>query len=192
MSLILGILAQSGGAAVAASSYESIATITGNTSGTITFTSIPQTYKHLQLRCILRTVNSSYTFLNYNIRVGNGSIDTGSNYTYHRLYGTGSGSGSSDGGANQSAGLLAATSTGSPDYYFAPTILDILDYSSTNKYKTMRSLGGYDLNGSGGVYFQSFLWMNNSGIDTMQFNVGGASPETVGASHFALYGIKGV
>jgi hypothetical protein len=188
---ILGVLASAITGNLVTSSYESIATITGNTSGTITFTSIPQTYKHLQLRSILRTVNSSYTNLNYNLRVGNGSIDTGSNYAFTRLYGTGSGSAYSDGDANQSAGLLTATSTGSPNYYFATTVLDILDYSNTNKYKTMRSLSGFDLNGSGGVYFQSFLWMNNSGIDTMQFNVGGGSPQTDGASHFALYGIKG-
>ena len=90
MSLILGIL-DSGGVAASTSSYESIASITP-TAGTINilFSSIPSTYKHLQLRCIVRgnwsggagpyTSPAEITF----------NSDTGANYASHRLTGNGS------------------------------------------------------------------------------------------------------
>jgi hypothetical protein len=185
---ILGIIASQNYPRIT-SSYESIATITGNTSATITFSSIPQTFKHLQLRCIIRSGVSGYPTLNYNLRLGNGSIDSGSNYTYHRLYGNGS-SAASDGDGSQAAGLLFATAGSAGSGMFAPSIVDILDYTDTNKFKTMRSLSGADLNGSGNVFFQSFLWRSTNAVDTMQFSVGG-SGGTDAYSHFALYGIKG-
>ena len=170
-------------------SYESIATVTGNTSSTITFSNIPQGFKHLQLRCIVRGTAGGYSLLNYNLRVGNGSIDSGSNYTYHRLFGDGS-SVTSDGNPNDSAGLLLASSSGASANIFATSIVDILDYSSTTKFKTMRSLSGLELNGSGSIFFQSFLWRGTSAINTMEFSIGGGAG-TDANSHFALYGIKG-
>lgn len=190
MPILLGILASSAEAAGAANSYDSIATVTGNTSSTITFSNISQDYKHLQLRCILRSDVSGYSTLNYTLRVGNGSIDSGSNYTYHRLYGNGS-SASADGSANESGGLLFATASTAAANIFSTTVLDILDYTNTNKYKTMRSLSGADLNGSGNVFLQSFLWRSTSAINTMSFILGGAGVSTDSYSHFALYGIKG-
>jgi hypothetical protein len=174
-------------------SYESIATITSNTSGTITFSNIPQGFKHLQLRTNVRSVVSGYSGLNYNLRVGNGSIDSGSNYTYHRLFGNGA-TANADGGPNETAGLLWATASNAGANMFAPSIVDILDYTNTTKFKTMRSLSGSSINSGGNsgsfVWFQSFLWRSTSAINTIEFSVGGGGT-TNANSHFALYGIKG-
>jgi hypothetical protein len=138
------------------SSYESIATVTVGSGGQadIEFTSIPSTYTHLQIRGIARTANAS-TYGGLRLQVGNGSIDTASNYNSHDLYGDGS-SVSSSGSANRTnifAPEIPAASLGSN--IFGVAVIDILDYNNTNKYKTTRSLGGSDGNGSGYAFFTS-------------------------------------
>ena len=76
-----------GNAAVIPPSYESIATASGTgSSGTITFSSIPSIYTHLQIRAIGR---NSYPSSQTNVRFNS---DTGSNYANHMLYTDGSSS----------------------------------------------------------------------------------------------------
>lgn len=187
MTPIIGILA-SATTAGQLGSFESIATVTANTTSTVTFSNIPSTYQHLQIRAIARGVFNG-TFSNMNLRVGNGSVDTGSNYTYHRLIGNGT-SATADGAANQTAGLfgIAGTDAGANTFYVS--VVDILDYDNTNKFKTIRSLSGIDNNGNGTIYLQSFLWRSSSAITTIELTLGGAATINTN-SHFALYGIKG-
>jgi hypothetical protein len=173
------------------SSYESIATVSVGSGGTstITFSSIPSTYKHLQIRSINQVSYGSNTYGGLNLRLGNGSVDTGSNYAYHFLRGDGS-SASAGAGANPSdfisSGItrLASSDTNT----FATVIIDILDYGSTSKAKTIRCLTGVDANGSGYVGMQSGLWTGTSAINTIRLysNDGNLSAN----SRFALYGIK--
>jgi hypothetical protein len=170
-------------------SYVSIATANGTgSSGTISFTGIPSTYSHLQLRSIGRGTQSG-TFTNMTLRVGNGSIDSGSNYTYHRLFGSGS-SITGDGAANQTSGLFGITGTGSGSNVYYTSVIDFIDYKDTNKFKTIKSLDGYDNNGDGYIFFQSFLWRSTSAITNIEITLGGGQSITT-ASQFALYGIKG-
>jgi hypothetical protein len=82
-------------------------------------------------------------------------------------------------------GLAAAASSTSNTY--GVFIIDILDYANTNKYKTVRTLGGYDANGSGVVSLRSNSWRNTSAITSVKFYTGGTTSD----SRFALYGIKG-
>ena len=67
-----------------------IATTTLSTgAATVDFGSIPADYTHLQIRVMTQdTRNTPVNRLS--IRVGNGSIDTGSNYSYHYVQGNGS------------------------------------------------------------------------------------------------------
>ncbi|NCU72421.1 MAG: hypothetical protein EBY66_05360 [Candidatus Fonsibacter lacus] len=71
---------------------------------------------------------------------------------------------------------------------FGTTVVDILDYANTNKYKTFRSLMGIDNNGSGSIRLRSGLWMSTSAITAIKM-----TPSTSGSfqqySSFALYGI---
>ena len=186
MTPIIGITASSITASTLGN-FESIATVTANTTSTVTFSNIPTTYTHLQLRTIGRGTQSG-NFTNMTLRVGNGSIDSGSNYTYHRLFGDGSAV-TADGAANQTEGLLGITGSSAGSNTFFANIIDILDYSNGNKFKTFRSLSGFDNNGSGSVFFQSFLWRSTSAINTLEVTLGGGQTLNTN-SHFALYGIK--
>ncbi len=78
-----------GNPAVTPPSYESIATASGNgSSATITFSSIPSTYTHLQIRAITRDTSALNDSYGAKLKINS---DTGSNYTSHYLLGTGSG-----------------------------------------------------------------------------------------------------
>ncbi len=166
--------------------FESIATASGNgTDFEITFSSIPSTFTHLQIRCFAR------------VTVGGGAInlringDTGTNYTRHRLIGSGSGNGSSTGDVSQTqipvlgnAGLPTASDT------YGVAIYDILDYTNTNKYTTVRVLAGQDSNGSGGVDYTSGLWLNTAVISSLTFKTNNSGEPFTTATRFFLYGIR--
>jgi hypothetical protein len=187
MSPILGILASANYPRVT-NSYESIATVTVGSGGSsaISFTSIPQTYTHLQLRAIGRSTGSDaagYWQVKINSDTG------GTNYTEHYIAADGStvsASGAGDVGI-ASYGVMAGGTASSG--VFGANVLDILDYSNTNKYKTLRYLSGYDNNGSGRMRYGSNLWKNTNAItqlDIKEYFSGYAQ-----YSSFALYGIKG-
>jgi hypothetical protein len=86
---ILGIIASSKLGAPAGA-FESIATAVGTGSNTtITFSSIPATFKHLQVRMLAKdTHNGGGALVRYTPLVING--DTGANYTRHNINGDGS------------------------------------------------------------------------------------------------------
>ena len=165
-----------------------IAMVEVNSSGasSIVFSSIPATYKHLQVRILSRDARSA-SLNNVHMRV-NG--DTGANYTYHTIYGDGS-TVTSDGGTGSTvtdyiyepSALVTAS-------VFGTSIFDILDYTSTTKNKTIRMIGGYDANGAGRVNLTSSLWLNTSAITSLTF-LNSSNNNFVQYSHFALYGIKG-
>jgi hypothetical protein len=174
-----------GGVTPVVGDYESIATAIGTgSSGTITFGSIPSGYKHLQIRSIQRVVSgNAYMKVQFN-------SDTGANYTYHQVFGLGSGSASADAGTSQTGAAAITVTAGSlAANIYAVSVIDILDYGNTNKYKTLRALDGMDANGSGQVILNSGLWLNTAAINSISL-VASASSFTT-ASHFALYGIKG-
>jgi hypothetical protein len=180
--LILGIIASSITGNLVTTSYESIATVTVGGAGTSTFdfTSIPSTYKHLQLRIICKSSGGSQVSLRFN-------SDTASNYSEHQLVGDGS-SATAYGGANTSLAPQGQTATTSNT--FGAFIIDILDYGSTSKYKTVRGLNGADMNGSGQIGLYSNLWRSTSAItDITVLADSGKSFDQY--SSFALYGIKG-
>jgi hypothetical protein len=75
---------------------------------------------------------------------------------------------------------------------FAGAVIDVLDYASTNKYKTFRSLSGVDLNGSGLVgLFSGFLYSNTNAISNITLYANAGADNFAQHSQFALYGIKG-
>ena len=185
---LIGIIASSGGVAT---SYESIATVTVGAGGasSITFSSIPSTYQHLQIRGIARS-NRSGVSVDY-AKVAFNS-DSGANYSDHALYGNG---GSALAQSATSANFIrlnrfAATTAGSNT--FGAIVIDILDYANTSKYKTLRSLGGIDDNAGAvaEIWLCSGLWMNTSATNSVTITVGGGTNWTEYSS-FALYGIKG-
>lgn len=177
-------------------SYDSIATVTVGSGGTsvITFSSIPSTYKHLQIRGIGRASTSQSATALADIRV-RFNEDGNTNYARHRLLADG-GSVSVGTATDQdqipfSSVLPRSTSAGG---IFGSFVIDILDYQNTNKYKTVKFFGGGDLNGSGGIIsLQSALWRSNNAISSMTFTFETDSNPNPNAqySKIALYGIKG-
>ena len=170
-------------------SYDALATVTVPSGGTtgITFAGIPQGYKHLQIRAIARTTDSSYNQLKVRY---NG--DTSANYSSHILEGDGSATGAiaytgATNGVQMWMGLQSGT--GQTAGVFGANILDVLDYSNVNKNKTTRSLAGTDGNGSGYVWFSSGLWMSTSAVNSITFTTEGGN-NFAQYSSFSLYGVK--
>lgn len=161
-------------------SYESIATLSGNGSSTsLTFTSIPSTYKHLQIRALGR--NSS-GYIRFN-------SDTGANYARHWIRGSGAAVSANSGTSQTEAFAFEFPDNTDTANIYGAGIVDILDYADTNKRKTIRSLTGTDKNGSGSIYFFSGLWMNTAAITSITIYSPANAPTT--DTKFALYGIKG-
>ena len=176
------------------SSYESIATAVGTgSSGTITFSSIPATYTHLQLRWIAQDTRATYADDDFNLRF-NG--DSSANYSWHNIYGNGA---SYNVYVGSSANLIVCRN-GSGSTAISTTmgvgIIDILDYASTSKNKTTRFIGGDDVNGTvagygGNAVFGSGQWLNSStAINSISITNGQLINWTTLTS-ISLYGIKG-
>ena len=185
MSPILGIWASQNYPRIT-NSYESIATVTVGAGGASSadFTSIPQTYKHLQLRWISNSNDA-------NVRVNFNSDSSTSNYAFHLLRGSGSVATSAayPSSSGNSTIFVNSGSYSGGSNIFGVGVVDILDYTNTNKYKVSRGLGGYESNNSSDSYitFQSSLWMNTSAITSISLISGTINQY----SKFALYGIKG-
>jgi hypothetical protein len=175
------------------SSFESIATLTaagGETS--LTFSSIPSTYKHLQIRGIGRlsgtTEGYGYSYIRFN---------SGPQATHALLvHGT-------------TVTLDAATSTNyqipnamapsnAPTGTYGALIIDIHDYASTTKLKTARGFSGYNTNGAALTYYHGVglssalaTGLGTSALTSVAITSGPFGETFVAGSTYALYGIKG-
>ncbi len=191
MSPILGIIASSISFSKIVGDYESISTVTVGVGGqaTISFTSIPSTYKHLQIRGIAKSNRAVYVE-DLGMRFNS---DTATNYSSHRLYGEGSGTPFSDAESTRNRMNIAQIAGGTVNNSsgFGGLVIDVLDYASTSKSKTVRVLSGYDDNGQGIIEFASGAWYNSStAVSSITFLplFGNTISQN---SQFALYGIKG-
>lgn len=162
-------------------------TATSNTA-TVTFSDIPQSYEHLQIRGILKDNTNSTGATNIEMRFNS---DTGSNYTRHYLRGTRSAADAGGGGGENKLTVGTAIQGGATlANRFGSMIVDILDYTNTNKYTTVRALTGQDSNGAGtfGIWLQSGVWLNTAAITNI--SLFSSSSNIAQYSSFALYGIK--
>ncbi len=179
-------------AAGAPGAFESIATATGSGQTSVTFSSIPSTYKHLQIRIIARDNSGNGG--------GSGALrlrfngDTSSVYDRHHLSGNGSSpSVGSDINSNDFSldALMMGGGTGANIYGVG--ILDIIDYASTTKNKTLRLINGNNTNNTFGNEFirlQSGSWRNTSAISSIELYISNGSGYETG-TRISLYGIKG-
>ena len=168
--------------------FESIATTTVGSGGIadVTFSSIPATYTHLQLRGIARTNRADS---NQDAVVVRFNSDTGNNYSRHYLLGNGSAASSSATTSTDKIMMNGFTNVASLASAFGGFILDILDYKKTNKYKTTRQLSAREDNSTGNVWFESGNWRNTNAITSIVLtpNIGTLFDQY---SSFALYGVK--
>lgn len=163
--------------------YEPIATTTlGSATATVTFSSIPSTYTDLVL-IATGTTGASGTTTKTN--VGNGSIDTGANYSVTRFAGTGSAA-ASDRITNETYCYnewYANWSNASQ----ATTIVHFLNYANTTTYKTFLMRGN---NVAAGVDTTVGLWRSTSAINTIQFAARNVGTVLNTGTTVTLYGIK--
>lgn len=163
--------------------------ISGTSTTSITFSNIPQTFTHLELRGSFNANNApsgNSAYMGFN---GDGA----SNYNWHYLLG--SGSAVSSGNGVPSTSLLFAnypTASISSTSFFGSSITMIYDYSNTNKNKTIRTVSGYDTNTSNvqAVWENSGYWANTSAINSITISVIGSGNYFIAGSKFTLYGIN--
>jgi len=161
--------------------YDSLAAVTlSSAASSITFSGIPSGYKHLEIRGVC---SNAYGSGNSNVSMYLNGDTTTSNYYSHYLYGTGASAGS----AASATSLFTFEASGQSTYP-STFIFDLLDYSNVNKYKTTKTLSGYDANGSGLVSLTSALWKNTSVVTSLQFVAQDGNWNS--GSTFALYGVK--
>lgn len=167
--------------------FESIATISvTSTSTVLTFSSIPTTYQHLQLRVYART--------DYASNGRNGTMwfnqDSGgtTNYTDQYVFTNGASVfGSNDLNASNAyiPNLIGGTNTSDS---YGNNVIYFMDYANTNKYKTVWGHMG-EFNTFTGI--RGTVWESTSAITRIDMGIesGGAAGYVPGTI-MALYGIK--
>lgn len=198
MPFSLGFWAAAGGGAVLpADAFELISTtLLSSTTSSVTFSSIPQTYKHLQIRWTGRNnvswgsdggstvywmqVNgsSSAVYSTHNLRGEYSSVSSASNssLTYSRFLGS-------------------LANAFSPSNAFTGGVVDILDYTNSSTNKTLKSMAGY-VSGSpeyGGLHVASSAFNTTGAVTSLTVGAGNTpgSYNFISGSRFSLYGIKG-
>jgi len=162
---------------MATNTYVALDKVTvGTATASVTFSSIPATYTDL---VIVVNGNESATFDGVLMQVGNGTIDTGSNYSVTRLRGNGStaSSGRDTSATSMNIGLVDSAS-------MSINIFQFMNYANTTTYKTILSRG----NATGNMLQAAVgLWRSTTAITTIKITAGGGNWNV--GSTFSLYGI---
>jgi len=144
----------------AGATYEPIATQTlSSATSNITFTSISSAYTDLILIVVPKTSTGDYLRL----RVGNGSIDTGSNYSQTDLVGNGSSAGSYGYTGNNRLSIQVESTIPTAQFE-ANTIIHLQNYRNSTTYKSMLWRTN---KASGAVEACVGLWRSTSAINTI-------------------------
>jgi hypothetical protein len=169
--------------------YEPIATTTlSSATSAVSFTSIPSTYTDLAITIYAKGSTSSHLYA----RWGNGSYDSGTNYSNTGLY---TRTTSNDYGVERNTndtyarltpftyGVPSATST------FGTTLVHLQNYSNTNIFKSAISRGASVGSGSyAGAEVAVFQWRSTSAINQIQFSLASGNLDT--GTTITIYGIK--
>lgn len=155
----------------------------GSATATVTFSSIPSTYTDLLL--VFSGTMTSADYVQF--QVGNGSVDTGSNYSNTALKGNGSSASSSR--ASNSTNIFTAEPMNTNQNNL---IINFQDYSNTTTHKTtlMRSNTPLTDGGAAGSTSATVgLWRSTSAINTIKMYTYAGQTFATGCT-FRLYGIQ--
>jgi len=183
MLIPLGFFAASGGAA---GSFDLLETVSlSSSAASVTFSNLgtyASIYRHLQIRHTSRgDVDSGTLFATFN-GVG------GTSYAAHRLLGDGSSVASSAFTSRANMFFGANGSSDNSANIFAAGVLDILDFASTTKNTTIRSISGNAGNFSRNVTLTSSLFNSTAAVTSI--TIAGNLGNLVAGSRFSLYGVK--
>jgi hypothetical protein len=180
--------AGAGGGGGGVPAYEQIATtLVSSGQSSIVFSSIPQDYKHLQLRYVTKPTTLTYVSNTYLQPNGSTNFNNG---WIHILQGNGS-SASSNNISNRTSSTSFVNPGNGISGSFTAGITDILDYTSTSKNKVYRTLAGMHDSASDAklITLQSSNVVTLSAITSLTFTIDGGTIAV--GSRFSLYGIKG-
>ena len=170
----------------AGSTYTPIATTTlGSAAADVTFSSISGSYTDLVL---VSNYAGSVNDVGFDLRVGNSSLDTGTNYSRTVLNGDGTSAQSSRSTSQSSIGLVYnygnSTTLNKPNFQ----ITNLMNYSNTTTYKSIliRSRGTRDNDATDTTAIVG-LWRSTSAINIIRIYP--ASGNILAGSTFTLYGI---
>ena len=164
------------------------ATVSNTTTTSITFSSIPSTYKHLRVISYWsdsNTANNTWLYTTFN-------GDTGSNYDWHRMYGNGDNiPPQASAGANAVYAVTGSDNQGNADYWAGADMI-IPNYTGDGN----KSIQGYSFQNRGSSSLGIVLnwtseWRNTSAITSMTITADATQPYFRQGSKFGLYGIKG-
>jgi hypothetical protein len=167
----------------------SSAIVTSGGTSSVVFSSIPNTYSHLQLVIVGRSDRgSSAPGDAFKIQF-NG--DTSASYHYGEMNGNGSGSPTASKALSiNNCYIDYFPAVASTSLYQGVAIIEIIDYKNTTKHKQLQSNSGMSVQGGNMTcYFDTNTWASTSAINqiTITANVGA----TISAdSRISLYGIK--
>ena len=171
--------------------YESIAStsLTSANASSISFTSIPATYKNLEVRGVLRAGASS-TQQTLFIRLNN---DSAANYADFLFTANGSTTSSTGRATQTEIEYYNFPGNSATANVYAPTVITINDYANTNKYKAVRCLSGFDTGGGTAgstIHMAGGYWRSTSAVSQIDifFQI---TPTILQYSELALYGVKG-
>lgn len=175
-----------------APAFDSIQTITGDgTSSIVTFSNIPQGYKDLQIRHMIRSTATNNGVGYYSLRFNS---DTSSSYNYGYIIGTRTGQGGSHFATQTNIYLnYVSYSAANTAGHMGPGIIDISNYSSSTLFKSLVKFGGADRAESSGTASQTDIsagvWRSTSPVTSISLIL--ASGNFHQTSVISLYGIKG-
>lgn len=152
----------------------------GSATASVTFGSIPSTFRDLRL-----VIQGGATSGAENLRMTINSDTTYGNYSWVRMSGSGSSASSSTTPGDDGYGGSRRVNT---QGYFAAdlnnvTILDIMDYKSTDKHKTYLSRAN-----TPGVDAMAIRWASTAAITSLMFDLAAGTTLRSGST-FALYGV---
>jgi hypothetical protein len=188
--MLLGIL-NSQAAGGGGGAFDLLETTTLSTSASsVTFSGLGaySDYKHLQIRSVARSDFGSVVSGALRVRF---SGDSGSNYVkYHRLAGNGSSVSSNGELTGTSLELYHVPGANADSGVFNSMVMDILDFNSTSKFKTARTMiGSYSSSTSRFVHLMSGLYMSTSAITSTTFTLSSGA-NFIAGTRFSLIGIK--
>ena len=184
--MLLGILnSQAAGGGGAAFDLLETTTLTSSASS-VTFSGLDaySDYKHLQVRVITRGTRNSETSRLY-VTINS----TTAGYNTHRLWGDGSSVRSERNPLASKWEFQYTHGSSSNTVAYTPMVFDLLDFSSTSKFKTARALFGTYTSGTKGINLDSCLWQNTAAVTQMSFT--GYYDSLAAGTRISIYGIKG-
>ena len=163
----------------------------------IEFTSIPQTYEHLQLRISCKQDKAADSIdLEIRLGTGGGAVDSGTNYEGARMSAyktTMAASATISRSVTKYASQFAAGSNYSQyldESQYGCGVIDFLDYANTSKNTTLAGHGGAAIgDGYPWVHLGSGLWDNTGALDRIAIGADGyGEANLLRGTYMTLYG----